>query len=479
MAKLPKKPGDGGALERRIHALYEEVPALRRREVNSRNERLGASQIGNACERALYYQIHHAEPVTGEVPFDGRMRRLFERGHREEAWVVDDLRACGIELINDVETLNEYVARVERGASPSANLIAEAVLERLASEGVEPTQIRFSTLAGHLSGSCDGIVVSGYDDDPRPMLFECKTAGKNPFGKLTRQGVEKAKPKHWAQMQAYMGGIRLGDVELERALYVAVCKDDDRIYVEVVDRVDGAFEHIVDKARRVLTGEDAPARKGTSPTKFPCSWCDYKHPCHGAALPSRNCRTCIHGKPDLGEGAYGEHSGEDAVWRCTKSGSVPFADTLAVYPELTRAEQATGCAWHLYDPEFVTGLDVVAVDPTPGTAPKWVEYANAKGERLRNHVSPVRPLVMRGADVALDAMLVSRDFERAALDSVLGAEAFQIAYARFAAGEPALDALAHGLGFSAAGEEDAAAYLWSTLTLALKDEDLSAHGEVE
>jgi hypothetical protein len=46
---------------------------------------------------------------------------------------------------------------------------------------------------------------------------------------LEKKGVKVSKPMHWAQMQVYMLGTKI-----ERALYVAVCKDDDRIYTERV-----------------------------------------------------------------------------------------------------------------------------------------------------------------------------------------------------------------------------------------------------
>lgn len=438
MAKLPKAKHDGWKLERMIHRRYEKVPDARRGIVTGRNERLGASQIGNACERALLYQIRHAVPLRGDVPFDGRMHRLFERGHREEAWVVDDMRAAGIQLINDTKSLDEYVARVERGASPDANMVGAYMARAAKSLGEEFEQIRFSTLGGHLSGSCDGIIVGGYDDDPRPMLFECKTSAHSPFLKLKRHGVKKAKPKHWAQMQAYMGGITLGGVELERALYVVVCKNDDHVYAEVVEREPGAYEEIVAKARRVLEGHDVPERVGADPKSFPCGWCDYRRTCHGEELPGRNCRTCVHARADFGDATLFDPVEGDAVWRCVKQND---------FRVLSREEQGTGCGWHLYDPDLVSGLDVVDVDGRGlGTVPAWVEYVNVNGHRVRNHVSPVRPLVFDGNDVALDAMLIDRDLERAP-EGVLGAEAFQIAFRRFVAGETAEDALAHSLGF--------------------------------
>jgi hypothetical protein len=52
---------------------------------------LGASQIGNDCNRALWYSFRWAVWPH----FDGRTLRLFDRGQREEAVFVEELRRIG------------------------------------------------------------------------------------------------------------------------------------------------------------------------------------------------------------------------------------------------------------------------------------------------------------------------------------------------------------------------------------------------
>lgn len=63
------------------------------------SRRLGASQIGRECERQLWYGFRWA--TMGEA-FDGRMLRLFNRGHREEAVFVEELRGIGCD-VRDVD----------------------------------------------------------------------------------------------------------------------------------------------------------------------------------------------------------------------------------------------------------------------------------------------------------------------------------------------------------------------------------------
>ena len=66
------------------------------------------------------------------------------------------------------------------------------------------------------------------------MLFECKTMNTKGFKQLKAKGVQEAKPIYWSQMQV---GMHLCD--LDRALFVTVCKETDEIYMERV-RLDKA-----------------------------------------------------------------------------------------------------------------------------------------------------------------------------------------------------------------------------------------------
>lgn len=54
---------------------------------------LGASRLGAACERALQYEVADA-PVDPGRETDGRMLRVFERGHVIEDCMVGWLRAA-------------------------------------------------------------------------------------------------------------------------------------------------------------------------------------------------------------------------------------------------------------------------------------------------------------------------------------------------------------------------------------------------
>ena len=72
-------------------------------------------------------------------------------------------------------------------------------------------------------------------------MLEIKTHNAKSCGTLKRQGVQKSKPRHWAQMQTYMGMA-----QLKRALYFAVNKDTDEHATIECDEVVAALGFIAD-----------------------------------------------------------------------------------------------------------------------------------------------------------------------------------------------------------------------------------------
>lgn len=250
---------------------------------------LGASQIGQRCERALYYSFHWVTPAS----FEARMLRLFARGQREEDVMAGLLRDAGI-TVHQVD----------------------------ASTG---QQYRFSAFGGHFGGSMDGACV-GLPEAPKTWhCLEFKTANAKSFKTLQTSGVAKAKPEHWAQMQCYMGWTGM-----TRALYMAVCKDDDQLHLERVDFDEVAFKALLDKASRIITAERPPERIG-GPDWWECKFCPHYHACHGTQAPAVNCRTCAHSTAELAGG-----------WSCARHDKM-----------LTETDQHAGCDAHRYNPHLL------------------------------------------------------------------------------------------------------------------------------
>lgn len=252
---------------------------------------LGASLIGRECEREIWMSFRW---VTQKF-HQARIKRLFDRGNREEAALVGWLRKAGITVWDKDQNGNQF---------------------------------RCSAIGGHFGGSMDGVGVGFPEAPEKPAVLEFKTSNDRAFAKLQKEGVEKAKPEHAAQMQIYM---HLND--LTRAMYIAVNKNDDSLYVERVRHSAAVAKGLLAKAERIITSDRPPARISDDPSWYRCKMCDHKGNCHGEAAPYPSCRTCIHATPEL--------DGHER-WSCALHSK-----------DLTHAEQEAGCPTHSYIPDLL------------------------------------------------------------------------------------------------------------------------------
>jgi hypothetical protein len=283
-----------------------------------RRSHLGASEIGEECLRRLWYSFRWCT----EPAFDGRMLRLFERGRLEEPRVVAELRAVGVE-VHEVD--------------PDTG-----------------QQFRFAQHGGHYGGSMDGVA-RGLPEAPKTWhVLEFKTASAKRWRELERKGVEKAQPKHAAQMQAYMH-----ELGLKRAAYIATNKDDEALYMERVRYDEATGERLRQKALRVIQAPEPLERIADDGSKWPCTWCDAKGACHQGRVPPVTCRTCVHATPEL--------DGHER-WTCARFGK-----------DLSRAAQELACDEHVFIPALLEahGTPVDATDES-------VIYERADGERWAN-----------------------------------------------------------------------------------------------
>lgn len=288
MAKLPEPIHTTTAL---IYQAYEQ-------DADSGNRpHLGASLIGHSCERYLWLTFRW----VGSKKFSGRMLRLFETGQLAEARFVANLRRIGVE-VHDVMP--------------------------------DGTQWRVSTLGGHFAGSMDGACV-GLPEAPKTWhVLEFKTHNEKSFNDLLKNGVLKAKPQHYAQMQIYMGLTGM-----ERAMYMAVNKNNDELYSERVDFDPVEFAKLMARAERVINATEPPLRCSKDPSWYVCKMCDFHEHCHGDAAPQVNCRTCAHSTPALdGEGK----------WTCAIADTSPVPIPMKV--------QRNGCDAHRYIPILLESM---------------------------------------------------------------------------------------------------------------------------
>lgn len=268
---------------------------------------LGASQIGNSCSRSLWYAFRW----IAHTKHDGRMQRLFQRGHFEEPRFCSYLEAIGFKVVLFAKTLHYhpesecYFYKAPEEPTDPCVVEVEGIPyheERAKESGVfldkGKRQIRISDCNGHFGGSIDGI--AEHPEYGR-FLTEFKTQGTGKkFLELCERGVKEMKPVHFRQMSVY--GHKLG---LKYAIYMAVNKNDDSLHVEVVKLDNNLGEDLIRKADMIITAQEPPAKIAKTPAYYECSFCDFKQICHHKAEPLKNCRSCKKCFPK-----------EDASWYC-------------------------------------------------------------------------------------------------------------------------------------------------------------------
>jgi hypothetical protein len=264
---------------------------------------LGASLIGKPCERALWYDFRW----TTVAQHPGRLLRLFETGQLEEARIVRNLRRIGATVLEvDPETGRQW---------------------------------RVEAHGGHFGGSLDAVALNLLEAPRTWHVLEFKTHASKSFVELVAQGVRRAKPQHFAQMQIY---LRL--TTLTRAMYLAVNKNNDDLYVERVEIDADYADRLLAKAGRIIFAARPLDRVSEDPAWYECRMCDHAEVCRGEAAAAVNCRTCLASTPVEGG------------WRCERHERL-----------LSEADQRAGCDHHLYLPDLVLGEQIDA-----GT--DWVSY---------------------------------------------------------------------------------------------------------
>jgi hypothetical protein len=261
---------------------------------------LGASVIGGECRRAIWYAFRWCHQPED---FSPRMLRLFDTGHREEIRVIEDLRDANITVFSQ--------------------------------------QLEFEALGGHFRGHIDGIV-GGLPEAPKSLhILEVKTHNDKSFKALLINGMKKSKPQHWVQMQIYMHFF-----EYDRALYIAVNKNDDNLYCERLEYDKKAAEYLVDLAQTIIQAPFPPPKlheNPDAPMAYVCGWCPARGVCHDGRPARRNCRTCISATAII--------EGDGGQWHCDHWKKL-----------LTLDEQKVGCPAHRWLPGLVAGEQVDA-DP--------------------------------------------------------------------------------------------------------------------
>jgi CRISPR/Cas system-associated exonuclease Cas4 (RecB family) len=190
---------------------------------------MGGSILGKECDRQLWYE--YKEPIANNNP---RVERIFHLGHLLESYVISLLKHSG------------YVVHHDDGSGQYG--------------------FKDEELAGHI----DGVI----ELDGVPHLLEIKSASDKRFSEMVKKGVRLSDPVYFVQMQVYMKYM-----ELDKALFVAINKNDCSIHSEVVEYDPMTAEHAVNRGKEIARMEDKPERKYKSPAFLGCKFCNYKDKC--------------------------------------------------------------------------------------------------------------------------------------------------------------------------------------------------------
>lgn len=294
-----------------ISKIYDHY--VSRQKASPPRTHLGASEIGQECERKIWYGFRWVK----ENEFPGKILRLFDTGKLAESRLIADLSSVGVSVKPfDMKSGKQY---------------------------------RMELFNGHFGGSLDGLC-QGVMEAPKAWhVLELKTHNDKSFQDLIKKGVEKSKPEHFIQMQTYMGmshEIGLPEIgAVDRALYFAVNKNDDALYTERIKYDGEVYLRIKEKVKRIIFSDRPLPKISEKEDFYQCKWCNFAGICHAKKEISfekanKNCRTCLFSTV-----------AQDGRWHCSKWDK-----------NLNVAEQKHGCEKHLYLPGLIPFIQIDATD---------------------------------------------------------------------------------------------------------------------
>lgn len=255
-------------IEAELHKRLEEY-SLETYPAEHRNH-LGVSAIGEECWRKLWYEFRWVKLQQAE----GRMRRLWNRGHREEPQFENFLLWAGFSL---------------RTIDPATD-----------------KQYKLSLVDGHYGGSTDGIALIRWLND-FPILVEFKTVGSKYFKEYKEKKLKLTNPKYFSQMSGYGK-----EFKVKWGLFAAVNKDTDEIYFEFVELDWNHAIELEKKATDIIYAKTPPNKISEQASFWKCKSCTFQGVCHFNERIETNCRSCVNATPGVG-----------GTWVCNKYGNIP------------------------------------------------------------------------------------------------------------------------------------------------------------
>lgn len=235
-------------LAERIIELMDDAIIAEQEKSTHRNY-LGASLIGESCQRKIQYQYFNCSRDS-DKPYKAENLRICQRGHIMEPVMADWLQKAGF-------TLETHDA--------------------------DGGQFEFSLSNGRIKGHADGRIISGSEGFNYPMLWENKALSSKAWKELEKKKLAVAKPVYAAQVALYQTYFHLYE---NPALFTALNMDSMEIYVELLPYDAALAQNASDKAVHILkaceAGELLP-RMTSDPSYYECKWCPWAERCWKAS----------------------------------------------------------------------------------------------------------------------------------------------------------------------------------------------------
>lgn len=197
---------------------------------------IGASSIGNKCDRAIWYGYMGAES-TQPPP---SLKTTFDIGKRLEGMLLDYMELAGLNVV--------------RGTPENNNLLLKDKEVPL------------------FQGHCDAILIT---KDNGSAIVEIKTANTASFSKFKTHGLIAWRESYYAQLQAY-----LGMKGYSQGVLLAIDKNTSELHHEWVTYDDIYYHQLREKARRISQATEAPEKLNKNPIFYVCNQCAYRRTCH-------------------------------------------------------------------------------------------------------------------------------------------------------------------------------------------------------
>ena len=220
-----------------------------RKKQNDQPERnyIGASVIGGDCDRALQFAFAKAKK---EREFSLNTLCKFDLGHSTEELSRWHFWDAGFDLVQKDPGTGEMIA--------------------------------FRQLNGMFKGHPDGVFLGGpkIEGVGYPCLWEHKGVGGKTFREIERDGLKKARPVYWAQVQIEMAYLYL---DKHPTIFTVWNLDSaERLHL-LIDYDQSAAQDLSDRAVRLIEatkhGELLP-RGFANPDHFMCKTkCDFRERC--------------------------------------------------------------------------------------------------------------------------------------------------------------------------------------------------------